>query len=66
MLRIGMEQIDQLSLLVHDLDVAEINGSPIVLVGVGGVALFEDFILRNWYAVRHGDVEAAVDMLWKS
>lgn len=61
---IGMQQIHQFSLLVHDLDIAEVKAGPIVLVVVGGVSRFQDLILGNWYAVRHGDVEA-VDMLWR-
>lgn len=59
-----MQQVHKSPLLVHDLDVAEVESSPIVLVIVGRVSRFEDLILGDWYAIRHGDVEA-VDMLWK-
>jgi hypothetical protein len=57
-----MEQIDQFSFLGYYLDIAEVEGSPIVLVLVGGVARLEHLVLRDWYAVRHGDVEG-VNML---
>jgi hypothetical protein len=38
MLQVGMKQIDQFPLLIHHLDIAQVKGSPIVLVIVGGVA----------------------------
>lgn len=56
MARIGMQQVHQFPLLVHDLDIAEVESGPIVLVVVGEVSRFEDLVLGDWYAVRHGDI----------